>query len=70
METFDAFESSNISSLGYDEESATLQVTFQNGTAYQYFDVPHHVWAAFKAAESKGVFLNTEIKGAYRYSRA
>ena len=69
METFDAFESSNIASLKYDAETLTLQVSFHNGSDYQYFDVPQQTWEAMKLAESKGVFLNSEIKGTYRYSK-
>ncbi|WP_260926754.1 KTSC domain-containing protein [Novosphingobium sp. 9] len=69
METYDAFESSNIASLKYDSDTLTLQVSFHNGSAYQYFDVPQQIWEAFKLADSKGVFLNAEIKGTYRYSK-
>ena len=69
METYDAFESSNIASLKYDSDTLTLQVSFHNGSDYQYFDIPPQIWEAFKLAESKGVFLNSEIKGTYRYSK-
>ena len=32
--------SSNVSSVGYDPTSLTLEVEFHGGAVYQYFDVP------------------------------
>lgn len=63
------FSSSNISLLRYDSNAMTLEVSFHNGGVYQYFDVPHHEWESFVAAESKGKFLHDNIKGRYRYSK-
>ena len=68
-ETFDNFQSSNVALLKYDAETWTLEVTFHGGSTYHYFDVPEHIWEGIKAAPSQGVFLNSEIKGTYRYSR-
>ena len=67
MEHFSAFESSNISSLSYDAASETLQVTFHHGGAYQYFDVSANTWEDFKRADSKGIFLNQQIKNQHRF---
>ena len=67
MEHFSAFESSNISQISYDETTGTLQVTFHNGGAYQYFDVSANKWEAFKAADSKGQFLHQQIKDQHRF---
>jgi hypothetical protein len=36
----EAVTSSNIASIGYDEDSQTLEIEFLNGGLYQYFDVP------------------------------
>ncbi|MGB7894279.1 MAG: KTSC domain-containing protein [Microcoleus sp.] len=33
-------ESSMIQSAGYDEESYTLEVVFNSGKTYRYFEVP------------------------------
>lgn len=68
-ETFDNFQSSNIALLKYDDETWTLEVTFHGGSTYHYFDVPEHLWDGIKNANSKGVYLNAEIKGHYRYSK-
>ncbi|MBN2178734.1 MAG: KTSC domain-containing protein [Deltaproteobacteria bacterium] len=62
--------SSNLSRVRYDETSQTLEVEFQNGNVYQYFDVPQQVFESLVGAESCGKYLNTNIKGYYRYARA
>ena len=59
-------DSSNISSIGYDEDSQTLEIEFHSGAVYQYFDVPSLVYQEMEAA-SKGQFLAQHIKGNYRY---
>ena len=58
-----------IKLVGYDEESTTLQVEFNNGSAYQYFDVPEHLFNGLRDADSVGGFLAANIKGSYRYSK-
>lgn len=62
--------SSNVATAGYDPASSTLEVEFLNGNVYQYFDVPEGVYEAFRQAESPGKFLNTNIRGTYRFARA
>ena len=66
---FPPFTSSNVASIRYEDAQSILEVTFHNGGTYQYYDVPSHVAAVFQAAESKGSFLATGIKGHYRYSK-
>ncbi len=61
--------SSNIASIGYEENSETLEIEFLNGLVYQYFDVPKHVYDSLMSADSHGKYLAAEIKGIYRYSR-
>lgn len=63
------FESSNLKSARYNPESSTLEVSFKNGTTYQYFDVPQHIRDGFDASESKGGYLAAQVKGHYRYSK-
>jgi uncharacterized protein len=62
-------ESSNIESIGYDSRSQTLEIEFLNGSVYQYFDVPEHVFNELMSADSYGKYLNANIKGTYRYSK-
>jgi KTSC domain len=61
--------SSNIAAIGYDEDSQTLQVEFNNGSNYQYFDVPERVFNELRDAGSVGAYLASNIKGVYRFSR-
>lgn len=62
-------ESSNIESIGYDSNSQTLEIEFLNGSIYQYFDVPQHIFDELNSADSHGKYLAANIKGHYRYSK-
>jgi hypothetical protein len=62
-------DSSSVESIGYDEDSLTLQVEFKNGGMYQYFDVPEDVFVGLRDAESVGRYLVNTIKGTYRFSK-
>lgn len=62
-------KSSNIASIGYDDNSSTLEIEFKNGTVYQYFDLPEREYKGFIGAESHGTYLAQSIKGRYRYSK-
>jgi KTSC domain len=65
----EAISSTNVASIGYDEQTETLEVEFLNGSIYQYFNVGADLFEQLKAAPSKGQFLNTYIRNAYPYSR-
>lgn len=60
-------DSSNIASIGYDEDTNTLEIEFHNGGVYQYFDVPFDVYDGMMEAGSKGQYLAQQIKGQFRY---
>lgn len=62
-------ESSNMAGFSYETTTQILTVEFNNGSRYDYYDVPEHVYENMKNADSKGRYLNTEIKGHYRYAR-
>lgn len=66
----EAVTSSTVESVGYDDESSTLEIAFHNGSIYQYFDVPRAVYDMMLQAESPGGFLHEQIRGMYRYARA
>ena len=61
--------SSNIASIGYDKDAKTLEVEFLNGSIYQYYNFPEHMYDQLMREPSKGKFLNIYIKNAYPYSR-
>lgn len=62
-------DSSSVASAGYDAAARVLEVEFRNGGVYQYLDVPGDEYDEFREADSKGRFLNTEIKPRHRYRR-
>ena len=62
-------QSSNINSIGYDHNSSTLEIQFNDGAIYQYFDVPETVYQALMSASSHGKYFAANIKGVYRYTR-
>jgi len=61
--------SSNVASIGYDDATSTLEIEFNNGSVYQYFDVSDKTYQELMAASSVGSYLATQIKGKYRYSK-
>ncbi len=61
--------SSNVSSIGYDPSTQTLEVEFLSGSVYQYYGVPKQIYDEIMRAPSKGQFLHTYVKNGYAYSR-
>lgn len=66
----EAVVSSNLKSVGYDEDSSTLEVEFQSGSVYRYAEIPSSEYRALMSAASKGRYFNAHIKnGGYSYRR-
>ncbi|ADE57058.1 KTSC domain-containing protein [Aminobacterium colombiense] len=61
--------SSIIRSIGYDANNSTLEIEFNSGPVWQYFDFPESLWLEFEASESKGHFFRLKIKNQYSESR-
>lgn len=61
--------SSNIQSIGYDESTETLRVQFNNGSVYEYRNVPIIVYNDFMQAGSLGAYLNRNIRNSYPYEK-
>jgi len=61
--------SSNLSSVGYDEEEHILEIEFNSGGVYRYFDVPPRVHKELMNASSHGKYFHREIKDNFRYSQ-
>jgi hypothetical protein len=64
-----AVKSSTVKSVAYDPESETLEVRFVNGGLYRYAKVSPDKFHLFFTAESKGRYLNDEIKPHYKATR-
>lgn len=59
-----SISSSNIVSVGYDSESETLEIEFDNGV-YQYSRVPKEVHSGLMSTSSAGRYFHRNIKGKY-----
>lgn len=61
--------SSNIRAIGYDSDSQTLEVEFNYGAVYLYSGVPEGEHEGMMNADSKGQYLNGNIKGRYPFEK-
>jgi hypothetical protein len=61
--------SSNLKSVGYDALQQILEIEFQNGSVYQYYDVPLEIYEGLMNAPSHGKFFHQYIKGCFLYQR-
>ncbi|GAA4737983.1 KTSC domain-containing protein [Modestobacter marinus] len=62
-----AVQSSNIATVGYDEEQQLLELVFRDGRVYHFLEVPPERVLSLLRAESKGRFFNAEIKPVFDY---
>ena len=62
-------DSSNIESIGYDDDTHELHVQFLSGGYYIYSDVPIEIFDDLMSAPSKGSFLNREVKSIYQFTK-
>lgn len=62
-------QSSNLKVLSYNTETEKLDVTFNNGSIYEYNKVPWSVFTKFRLAESQGKFFNENIGKKYTYTK-
>jgi hypothetical protein len=63
---FTQVQSSNIISVGHD--GTNLYVKYKSGT-YVYENVDKSIYESLLNSDSKGKFMNENIKGRYNYSR-
>lgn len=61
--------SSNLHSVGYDPTTMTLEIQFNSGWVYQYFDVPQVIYNGLMSASSHGSYFAAVIKDRFRFSR-
>lgn len=63
-------DSSNVEAIGYDPDTQQLHVRFvKSGETYVYYDVEEWVFQEFMQADSKGKYLNNQIKERFQYSK-
>ncbi|AFY99442.1 KTSC domain-containing protein [Calothrix sp. PCC 6303] len=61
--------SSNLSNVGYESETNTLEIEFSNFTISQFFGVHESIYQGLMNAISHGKYLHVHIKGIYRYRK-
>lgn len=62
-------ESSMMRAVGYDAKKLILEIQFQSGSIYEYFDVPREVYEGLMNASSLGRYFDDEIKDCYQFAR-
>ena len=61
-------QSSNLKSVGYDDNQNLLYIEFKHGGKYKYLNVDKSVYDKLLVADSKGKFFDQNIKKAgYKY---
>lgn len=60
------FNSSAIKRAEYKDANGALRIWFPSGKAYDYCNVPQHVWDGLCNARSKGTYFNDHIDGRYQ----
>lgn len=61
--------SSNVQSVGYDNDSNIVYVNFINGSIYVYKGVPDQEFDNLLNAPSVGSYLHRNFKNVYPYER-
>ena len=61
--------SSNLNSVGYNEGEQILEIEFNSGGVYQYFNVPAEKYQSLMSASSHGKYFAAFIKNVYRYKK-
>jgi hypothetical protein len=62
-------QSRMIASFGYEAETSTLEVEFNSGAVWQYYEVPENVYYDMKNSDSFGKFFRANIKGQFTESQ-
>ncbi|WP_255197763.1 KTSC domain-containing protein [Halorarius litoreus] len=61
--------SSNLSSVGYDADTQTLEIEFNDGSVYQYSNVPTNIYEGLISAPSHGKYFHRNIRDSFNYTQ-
>ncbi len=61
-EKYDNFESEDVKVLWYSAEKENLIVEYKDGKQSRYDNISNFEWQSLKGSESKGKFINENIK--------
>ena len=64
-----AVQSEMLNLVGYDPRAQILEVIFNSGDHYRYFEVPPSEYEGLISAESIGQYMHKHIIGHYDYER-
>ena len=67
--TMISVSSSNIESIGYNDQSQEVHVRFLDGSEYIYKGVPQHEFDTLLNAPSKGSYLHRNYKNVFSYEK-
>ncbi len=62
-------DSSMLTSVGYDEKEQILEVEFNHGGIYEYYEVEKKVYDDLMNADSLGHYFINNIKDDYDYDK-
>lgn len=62
-------ESSNLKSAKFNTEDKSLLIEFNNGSIYEYDEVPWEIFTKFRMAKSQGKFFNANMSRKYKYKK-
>ena len=57
--------SRRITSISYDPDTETLKLGFNNGSVYEYANVPERLYAAMEKANDPDLFFDQKIFGRF-----
>jgi hypothetical protein len=69
MTRWEPVDSSHLNRVRYIEEERVLEIEFNNGGMYEYYEVPPKEYDRLLSADSHGSYFNEFIKGHYNYNR-
>lgn len=60
-------KSDELNSVGYDQNSNTLEIEFENGVINQYLEVPESLYNEFMNSNLKAEFFKENIANIYLF---
>ena len=60
-------DSAMVNKVGYDKKKRILQVEFNDGALYQYFDVPKKTYLDFFKRDSIGKYAHKNVRFSYDF---
>jgi len=65
IKTLTKVNSSMLYAVGYDPKAKVLEVVFNSGKIWRYYDVPRSVYDELLTTRSVGSYMNSHILGCY-----